>query len=152
TDERRQDEPICIRSARCTVETGRTREFGSGGTHRRRCHAREGMSMKRFIRSFKSICMALAPLLTVAGCGGSDDSSTMSGAPMAPTMVSQAITARSGGSVSFPGGAVTAMIPADALNQDTMVTIERVNGQTAAVSAPLSANGDIYTVSLGSGA
>lgn len=108
--------------------------------------------MKRFTRSFKSICMALAPLLTVAGCGGSDDSSTMSGAPMPMTMVSQAITARSGGSVSFPGGAVTAMIPADALNQDTMVTIERINGETAAVSAPLSANGDIYTVSLGSGA
>jgi len=96
--------------------------------------------------------MALVPLLTVAGCGGSNDSNMMPGAPMTATMVSQAVTARTGGSISFPGGAVTAMIPAGALNQDTMVTIERMNGQPAALNAPLSANGDVYTVSLGGGA
>jgi len=108
--------------------------------------------MKQFRRSFKSICMALVALLTVAGRGGSNDSNMMPSAPMTATMITQAVSARSGGSVTFPGGTVTAMIPAGALNQDTMVTIERMNGQPAALSAPLSANGDVYTVSLGGGA
>src|SRR5262249_17436444 len=81
---------------------------------------------------------------------GYGNSMTMQPAPMNTVM--QNIKAADGGTVTFPGSAVVATIPAGALSADTTVTIDKVSTMTPDLMGPLSANGDIYSVKFSNGA